>query len=795
MAISADKRWRDVAASGRPSGPVAGDNGSAAIGPTLALTATLAVACFVVVMVPVELLVEPTRLAPPLNVEQKQDAETALYLLSFGLILPAALLLVPRLADSIAAGRNGAGLPSLAALLVAALGAAIAAAHLAPGGGVVETGVTVAIWSLGAAAALWRASRTSAWESLLRVAPLAPLLWTGAAVVVLCTLLAFTVVESISVVGLALGLLASVAVWLAYARTGSNALPRPRRGLGLVIDLFAIGLILLAVPDLVIFDSSDRSGGGLIQALRIPVAQFHHDFVLGPANVLLHGGAMLVDTASQYGIVSIYFVTGWFQLAPIGYGTLGLLDGILFALVYAAGYGVLRLARTPRLLAVTALAISVVVLIYNLLWSVGSLPAQHGPLRFGLPMLVVVAAAAATRLPERGRLLEGLQIAVVGLASVWALEGFIYTAATFAALACFRAFTAPPTGRLAWLARRAGLVVVACVVAHLLFVAGTLAFAGELPDYGWYLGFLREFLFGQLGDLTYDFSAWSPGLPVAAAYATSAAALVLVVRRSPGVLRRERPALTVIAGCTGYGIILFSYFVDRSADYILAYVSLPVVLLGALWLAVVLRSAPHGSPGYGRGALAFALGVAVLVTSVAWSSLDERFPRSALAHAAPGGRSLGGALERLWNLPPLDERTPGGEALVERYMPGRGPLLSVVEPDLETEIMIRSGRINRLPLSFAPEDSFLSSRHVPELRGTVAGLRAGDRMLTQDVALNVIRTLEAEPSRDPLDDPVAPAKLAPLQEWVLRGIDRRFRLRILRRDRDGLVVAVLEPRR
>ena len=269
---------------------------------------------------------------------------------------------------------------------------------------------------------------------------------------------------------------------------------------------------------------------------------------------------------------------------------------------------------------------------------------------------------------------------------------------------------------------------------------------------------------------------------------------MLVLRRHPGSVEPERAAFTAVAGLTGYGILLFSYFVDRSADYILAYVSLPALLLVVLWLTLILRRAPAGSPVYRQGALAFALGLAVLVASVAWSSLDDRFERSALAHAAPGGTSLRGALDRLWHLPPLDERSPQGEALVARWMPGTGPVLSVVQPDLETEIMMRSDRVNRLPLSFAPEDSFISSRHVPELRETVAELDAGDRLFTQQVALDVLRTLDADPSRNPLDEPVAPAKLAPLQEWVLQRIDQRFRLRILERAPGGLLVAALVPR-
>ena len=72
------------------------------------------------------------------------------------------------------------------------------------------------------------------------------------------------------------------------------------------------------------------------------------------------------------------------------------------ALLFAAGYCVLRLAGTSRLLATGALALGVVVLIYNLAYSVGFLP-QRGPLRFGLPMALILAATAGERWPQRER--------------------------------------------------------------------------------------------------------------------------------------------------------------------------------------------------------------------------------------------------------------------------------------------------------------------------------------------------------------------------------------------------------
>ena len=97
--------------------------------------------------------------------------------------------------------------------------------------------------------------------------------------------------------------------------------------------------------------------------------------------------------------------------------------------------------------------------------------------------------------------------------------------------------------------------------------------------------------------------------------------------------------------------------------------SFPLVLAGTLWLSLVLADAGT-SLRAARWVAGLAAGAAVLAVSVAWSSVGSRFSDSPLGSLAPGGRSLGGALHRLWNLPPLDARAPAGEALLARYMPG-----------------------------------------------------------------------------------------------------------------------------
>jgi hypothetical protein len=759
----------------------------APLGPTLALTVALAIGLFVLVLGLVLILTSPTPLPPPLG-EQEQDVESALYLAAFLIILPVALIAVPRLADAIAAGPNAGALSVLVAFLVATLAASILVVRVLPGGGsVVEALGVVGVWWLGAVALLGRATRARPWAWLHGVAHLAPFAWALAGALVLGTLLAFTSLGSISPLPVALGAVAVPAALLVYARGGTGLPPVPRRW-GVAIDALVIVVCLLAIPDLVIFGSDSPFG-----AFTNGVIQFHHDFFLGPVNEVLHGSAVLVDTASQYGVGSLYFLAGWFELAPIGYGTLGFLDSALFALFFAAAYCVLRIAGTPRLLAGGGLALGVIALIYNLEYSVGSLP-QHGPLRFGLPMIVILAAVGEARWPRRSGAALAAQLFVVALSSVWALEAFAYTVGTFGAIACFRAWALPGPGRLASLVRTGALTAVACVAAHVVFAAATLAATEQLPDWGQYLAYLNEFLFGQVGDITYDFSHWSAGLPVGAAYLASAAAFVLVIRRRRDLVEGEPAALIALCGITAYGIVLFTYFVNRSADHILPYVSLPALMAGTLWLSLLLRGALVESRSLRLGGLAFALPLAVLLVSVAWSSVGSRFPRTALAHAVPGGEPLGEVLHRLWHPPPIVPSAPEGEALLNRYMPGEGRVPIIVTPDLETEILIRSDRANGLGLSYPPEDSFVPSQTLPHVRRAVEELRPGDRLLMQTVALKVLAAYRAQPSRDPLTDPVNQKVLAPLQEWALKRIGQRFGIRVIHRDDQGFVVATLTPR-
>jgi hypothetical protein len=758
----------------------------AGIPSVLTLALTLVGAAFAASVPVVMAVAEPVSLPRSLGGDQHQDAETALYLLTFVVFLPLALCAGARVADRVAAGPNAAALSALAAALAGSLALAFVLARVldsltGASGEELALGA-VGVWAVLAVPALVRAVRPHPWRRLLSLSNRSDAAWWVAGVVVFAALVALTAVPALSLATLAVAAVVAVAVLGARASGVGNRMPA---GWGTGFDVAVVGLLLLAIPDLVVFRPED-AGRDLVAALEVDVIKFHHNLWLGPANQVLAGNALLVDASSQYGVAPLYLIAGWFQIAPIGYGTLALLDAALTAGCFAAGYAILRLAGTDRLLAAGAMAVAVLALVYNHVYPVGALP-QQGPIRLGLPILLILVAVAGARFPSRERWTRWAELAVVGLSAIWSIEALAFTTATYAGLTLLAA-AGEPERRLRWLARRAAQAVGACVAAHLLLAAITVGFAGELPDWGQYLAFLDAFL-GTLGDITYDFSPWSPGLAVGAAILGSAAAVFLVVRRRPELLAIEGPALTALAGTSAYGVVLYSYLVDRSADHVLAYVSLPPLLCATLWIAFVLRR--DEAPASARtGFLAFGLATGALMVAASWSSATGFIPRSALAHAPPGGKSLRDAMERLWDAPPLDPRSVAGERMLDRYMPGEREVLILLPPDLGLEILFRSGRASALPFGDPLEDSFVAEDRFEPLREAIAALRPGRRLLIERGGLRFL----ARGRRVPIGFGRAfflSGGLVPLQQWALRRVEARFGLRPVARGPGGLRVVEL----
>jgi hypothetical protein len=760
---------------------------------TIALTVAVACGCMLV-LIPAALLLDPGTPSRGLFAalgHRNQSVKTALYVVAFLVLVPGAVLLVPRVADRLAAGRNGQAVGLLASGLWLALCAVIIAAHISArlpwGDGLGVALVAACCWWLLALAIVWRALRPQPWPLLLAGARNAPAVTVAAGVATALAVLCVTRLHGLPVTALVVGAVGAIGSVEVYRRFPLRSLSARNAA---VVEVLIVALLFLCVPDLVIFEPSRTPFLTVYNHLTIAAQE---NYLLGPANQLIHGGTMLVNTVSQYGVGSIYFLAGWFHLAPIGYGTVGFLDGILTGLTFVASYYLLRLAGVSRLLASTAMALGVIALLYNLTFPVGAL-AEHGPLRFGLPLAALVAVAGGLRSPRRAAPARWSLLLVIAVASIWSIEAFAYTVFTLASMAAIMVASSAPEVRLRWLRGWALAAVFAVVVAQLTLAGATLVATGQLPDWGQYFAYFNNFIFGGLANVSYPFARWSPGLAVGALYLSSAIATTLVIARIPSVRTRESRAMIAIGGTTAYGIALYSYFDNRSSTYLLLYVALPALLTGVLWLSLLLRLSRRAMPVAGPRVLAFALTIAIVVLAAAWSPISARFSDSALAYIVPGGPSLRSALHRLWHPSALDPRAPEGQRLLARYMPGqnRSLVLTLDSGDLETEILIRSQRGNLLPIGDSVEESLVPSAREPVLRSAIAGLHVGERLLINRTAQTYLGTLRSRPSYDPLAGP-HPNLVSGLEEWVLSEIARRFELRKVYDDRRGFIVEQLEP--
>lgn len=754
---------------------------------TFLISASLVVGLFLLVLGPLYLLIPGVPLEP--FPEQHQDAETLLYLLFFFVMFPAGVPVGPQVADRFARTHSREATDLLAALLVGSLALAVIAVRLSDLVGVerslLMTGLVAACWWVLALVFYFPASGLVS-KLAGRVDP--KVAWISVAALSLIALATAVTFSGLDGPVLIAGLVVAAAVAWVWGRLTIPALSGWKAR---VFDLVLIVVFLFAVIDVPIYRIGEFAEAPMDEFLG-EVQQFHAALWLAAANAIEHGRYLPVDTASQYGVGSIYFIAGVFELVPMDYGTLSLLDAVLAALVYAMGWAILRMAGVGRILAIAVLLLTLPVLVWGTTYPVGGI-LQNGAIRFGLlPFTFIFLRMLALWRPRWGKLFGFLAWAVVGLSAIWALEGLLYTTGAVLGMVAVEAAIREPGTRRSWLIGQALRFAAAWVAVHVLFAIFTLIVSGSLPDWGLYLSYLREFLTGDIGDLTYDYAPWSPALPVALAYLLSGLMLAMLALRKREWLVENRLAMIAIGGITAYGIFQYSYFDNRSLAGILPFVSYPLVLIWALWLDRLLRVADFPEM-VKRSALAGTLALAAVAVAVAWPSATQRVGDTALVWAMPGGKSLGDGLERLGNMPPVVEGADEGERLLEQYMPGEDASAVITKFDLDVATLIRAERDNSLGITDAKEGGWVPGPHRPVVEESVAELEAGDRMLVDENAIVAFEEIRRDPA---VDDGafLADRNITVIQAFALRLIGERFDLDVIARGSDGLSVVELVPR-
>lgn len=486
----------------------------------------------------------------------------------------------------------------------------------------------------------------------------------------------------------------------------------------------------------------------------------NQNYFLGPALDVVHGHPMLVSTFSQYGVGMIYALVAVFMVVPIGYGTFTLLLAALTVLLFAVVYIILRWSTGSLLVAAIGLAAVVVLDMFGQAGFYTYFPST-GVLRFGLPWLVIMCSLGAARTEHRRRWYDATGLAVVAVAVVWSGEAGAYCLGTASVLACLDAalIAGSARQRMVGAARRVALLVIVSAASLLAFTLVMRVATGVWPEWAGYLEYIRLYTVGNFGAL--PILPWSPGLAIGGMYTISAIAIVLLVMTRPALVRERAVAFRAAAGLTALGTLVYTYFLGRSHPNNLIHVSPPAVALLFVWFDIARATLD------GRKVVAVASSTAVFIGALIVvgerQNIEAKYPNTALAAVLGDGAPVGAGLQTLWRNPVVEPSATHIVDFVKSLEGERSSLTLLVNPNIETEVLLRLGVANAVGSS-NPAQEAISKRAVGRMSAAVSSLQPG----------GIVVVGEYEP-------------LLEVEEYALSLLRRRFNLERIASDGNGLV--------
>jgi len=626
-----------------------------------------------------------------------------------------------------------------------------------------------------------------------------------------------------AVASVAPSLLAAGALLLPVSRVAARARPRPAA----VLVLLALAIALLALPDpptptriglvaagalglLVAREALARllfgwSAGRWIHFVDLAVLGVaaalvfdphlhfdigHHNWFLGPAHQILLGSTMLADVACSYGVLSIYVLAGLLAASPVPISYLSLASIVLGLVIaqYATFYALLRHLRVSWAHAGGALGAVFVANFIGLDGAVSAYPSL-GPMRFGLPYLLLIGVALRGRRPEWTRSTWICESLVVAAASLWSLETLVFALPTYLAILLLEALLAARDAPLAsrrWLATtglRLGATACAIIATHAAFAGLVQARVGAWPDWPSYFALVGVYTPAGRGILLHPVPALGPWVALMFVYAASALACVFATPRARG--HGSRAALVLVFGATALGVAQFSVYVGMSSPYRLASVVMPAIFVGAYWVDRLARSSTVGrATGRATAFAAYlAAGLIVLHFEVQLRDWIAHDSPSSLGSGRIGRKSFGCAdfPSCLWSPPAVAPMTHDAELLIEKYLEPGQNVAVILDNHSTTEVLLRSGRRNPVPTN-APLQDGLARRNADRIAKAPHRLAVGDILLwrTEVEAKSPRHTLERGGKE--------------LQIRLLRRACDEFECRELERYH-GIVVQRLEARK
>lgn len=509
----------------------------------------------------------------------------------------------------------------------------------------------------------------------------------------------------------------------------------------------------------------------------LPYNVHHFNYYLGPINDYLNGKTILVDSFSQYGTGVILFLSLIYKITflPVSYYSFSFILMVLTFTQFVLEYLLLLRITKSSILSAIALAVILFISFYTPAGSYYLLPAS-GPLRFGLPILLMFVVVVRIENLKYARLLKWVELILVGFSAVWSIETFVYTTAMYFGILAHESLS--ETDGLKQATPKFFLkifyMILAQVVTTLLLSGLILLRSGELPNWGVYLEYFGVYSVEK--HLTSLIEQWSSWAIVIGIYFASLVSIFFVFVYNKKLFASTKVRLAF--GLTMLGIAQFSYFLGRSSLLYLAVVSYPAVMLVFSWAKWMSSIALIPSAFRRSSIYVFYLAIILIFYAyfpVFYSRLSDTVlmavPTTLLEAASGSPITLKKPYRLILYPGPSECRVAEAIQEIKKYAPQENRVLVFISPEMTTEVYMLSKRSNVFPLSNPDQDGILRSN------------LARVENFPYDINDGSLLVIEVDENT-----------LMPIQQVAVDRLERSFNLRLLEKTECGLAAYRLDQK-
>ncbi len=464
---------------------------------------------------------------------------------------------------------------------------------------------------------------------------------------------------------------------------------------------------------------------GLIFQPALPFNRSHSNPLLASMLDVRNGKWIFVDTLSQYGVGVIYFLLSIFYLfrLPVSYSGLAVVINALYFIQFAALFLILNKATRSFFLSLAGIGAILYFNYFAVAWpSILRIPAQ-GPLRYGLTYLLLGVAWIGMNRPEKRWWI--VELALLGIASVWSLEVFLLAFVPLNAVHfCGEVLFSPQrkTGLIAF-GKRLLMQFGTVILCWGAWWAATLRATGQPPNLAYYLDVFITFTSLSAGGTRVDFHAFWAGV-VAAIYLGTILAVMFAGWRRMERLPVETAAL--LAGLSAVGLLQYLYYFVYDIDFHLSLLCVPLIMVIVLWISITQNPfSARGIPRINRWIFGTVVVISMwfaMAQTISWFYSGVR--NSFLFQAADtlSGEPL--SITDPYRMEPSNHAVSALMDLTERYASDDRAIAVFAHPDDQTELLLLTGKTHLLdmtdPVMCTVSLSF--SAHVRDLAERFAGV-------------------------------------------------------------------------